>query len=333
MQAENRPLVSFVVPTLNRGWYVSRAVDSCLRNASESVNIEVVVVDSSSDDGSFEDLQAKFGSDTRVRLIQNSRTSGPLKSWIEGVEAATGDFMTFVWSDDVISPTFLQTLLPPLQNGAWLAHGLGKNFAVDSEMEFSDAVSTPEQIDGQVFLGQYYGHKPILPSGPIPSTVSPACSLFHAELVREWTHHVQDFCRATPLREQIMWRRAIGPDLMLYLLAMSPGCPQVAFFRTYTAQFSEHSESISISSNRWIFKAGYWLAKRWYIEKYCQNDDFSHGKKLWAETFWAGRRLLRNKLLRQMREDKRPQRLFFGFLREIVTLLISGWRRGFLVVR
>lgn len=328
MQAENRPVVSFIVPTLNRGWYVSRAVESCLRNASESVNIEIVVVDSSSDDGSFEELQAKFGSDKRVRLMQNPRTSGPLKSWIEGVEAATGEYMTFVWSDDIISPIFLRALLPPLQNGALLAHGLGKNFSVESEMAFPERVPEPEFVDGQVFLEQHFGHGPVLSSGPIPLTLSPACSLFHGELVREWTRHVRDFCRGTPLREQIMWRRAIGPDLMLYLLAMSPGTPRVAFFRTYTAQFSEHSGSISISSNRWVFDVGYWLARRWYIEKFCQSDDCGSGRRFWADSLSAGR-----KLLRRMRKDKQPQLHFFGFLREMATLLFSGWRRGFLAVR
>lgn len=333
MQAENRPLVSFVVPTLNRGWYVSRAIESCLRNASDSVNVEVVVVDSSSDDGSFEELEAKFGSDERVRLMQNPRTSGPLKSWIEGVEAATGEYMTFAWSDDIISPNFLRALLPPLQNGARLAHGLGNNFSVESEMEFPENVPEPELVDGQIFLEQYYGHEPVLSSGPIPLTVSPACSLFQAELVREWAHHVRDFCRATPLREQIMWRRAIGPDLMLYFMAMSPGAPRVAFFRTHTAQFSEHPGSISISSNRWAFHAGYWLAKRWYVETFCQSHSCSSGKRFWADTFSAGRDLLRKKLRRKMRKDKQPKFLLFGFLREIFTLLISGWRRGFLVVR
>ena len=84
------PLVSFVVPTLNRGKYVLRAVRSCLNNDDKNVCIEVVVIDSSSKDGSYEDLQKEFSDDIRVKLLQNPSGSGPIKSWLEGVESISG---------------------------------------------------------------------------------------------------------------------------------------------------------------------------------------------------------------------------------------------------
>ena len=74
----HQPVVSFVVPTLNRGKYVLRAVRSCLKNNDENVCIEVVVIDSSSNDGSFEELQREFSDDNRVKLLQNPRGSGPM---------------------------------------------------------------------------------------------------------------------------------------------------------------------------------------------------------------------------------------------------------------
>ena len=77
----NQVVVSFVIPTLNRGKYVLRAVHSCLKNDDENVSIEVVVIDSSSNDGSFEDLQQEFSADNRVKLLQNPSGSGPIKSW------------------------------------------------------------------------------------------------------------------------------------------------------------------------------------------------------------------------------------------------------------
>jgi len=73
----HQPVVSFVVPTLNRGKYVLRAVRSCLKNNDENVCIEVVVIDSSSNDGSFEELQQEFSADNRVKLLQNPSGSAP----------------------------------------------------------------------------------------------------------------------------------------------------------------------------------------------------------------------------------------------------------------
>ena len=77
-----QPVVSFVIPTLNRGKYVRRAVRSCLKNDDENVCVEVVVIDSSSNDGSFEELQQEFSADDRVKLLQNPSGSGPIKSWL-----------------------------------------------------------------------------------------------------------------------------------------------------------------------------------------------------------------------------------------------------------
>lgn len=314
-------LVSFVVPTLNRGRYVLRAVASCLRNASDSVDVEVVVIDSSSEDGSFETLQAKYGGDRRVRLLQNARGSGPLKSWIEGVEAATGKYMTFVWSDDLISPLFLRMLLPPLQAGAVVSYGAGKIVSVDTNLEFSEVVPEPEFIDGHRFLAQYYE---ITSHESVPIAASPVCSLFDAEVVREWAHHVREFCRATRLREHLMWRRAIGPDLMLYLWALAPGTPQVALFRTTTAQFSAHPGSITISSDKWDLRAGYWLAKLSFIDTFQQNEHRDSLRKYWEWAFITGCYLLLGARLSTHR------RHVFGILKELASLVFIAWRRGFL---
>lgn len=315
--------VSFIIPTLNRGLYVARAVESCLRNTSDSVQLEVVVIDSSSDDGSFENLKATYGSDTRVRLLQNGRSSGPLISWLEGVEAATGDYMTFVWSDDVISPRFLDALLPPLQAGAVLAYGAGMLANVDSSVIFPEEIPAAEFNDRHTLLKNYY-HVQSFPS--VPTVVSPVCSLFDGKIVRGWMQQVERFCHATALRERLMWRSAIGPDLMLYLSALSPETPQVAVVRTYTAQFSEHPGSITISSNDWILKTGYWLAKLWYLEEFQQIEQREVVREYWGSTFMMGCFLLLTAPL-----SKQSRRLSVGVVGELTSLLYMAWRGGFLI--
>lgn len=318
------PLVSFVVPTLNRGRYVLRAVESCLRNVGNGADVEVIVVDSSSDDGSFEQLQTKFGDDERVKLFQNPRGSGPVKSWIEGVEAASGNYMTFVWSDDLISPNFLRTLLPPLQAGAVLSYGEGKVVNVDSEMDFPGTVVEPEFIDANILLDGYYS---LDRTKSTPDAVSPVCSLFDARLVRQWAHQVREFCRATPIRERVMWRHAVGPDLMLYLYALMPGRPPAAVFRTYTAQYSEHPGSITVSSGRSILRAGYWLARCWLLQIiFADHSDGKHRiERMWGILFKKGLIFF----LKAPRSSE-SRRYFFGLAAELYFLLVMAWRGGFI---
>lgn len=317
------PKVSFIIPTLNRGLYVSRAVESCLRNASDSVQLEVVVIDSSSDDGSFENLEATYGNDTRVRLLQNGRSSGPLKSWLEGVEAATGDYMTFVWSDDVISPRFLGALLPPLQAGAVLSYGAGMPANVDSSVIFPEEIPAAELSDRHTLLKRYYR---VQSFRSVPKVVSPVCSLFDGKIVRDWMQQVERFCHATALREHLMWRSAIGPDLMLYLSALTPGKPQVAVVRTYTAQLSEHPGSITTSSNDWILKTGYWLARLWYLEEFHRTEQREVVREYWGSTFMTGCFLLLTAPL-----SSQSRRLSFGVIGELKSLLYMAWRGGFLI--
>ena len=103
---------SFLIPTLNRNGLVQRAVRSCLVALDHArADGEVIVLDSESDDGSWEGLKQEFGEEPRVVLRQNRSGLGPTKSWLDCAEGLTGDAVTFVWSDDYIAPDFLLHLL------------------------------------------------------------------------------------------------------------------------------------------------------------------------------------------------------------------------------
>ena len=283
----NQSVVSFVVPTLNRGRYVLRAVHSCLKNDDKNVSIEVVVIDSSSNDGSFEELQQEFSGDNRVKLLQNPSGSGPIKSWLEGVESISGDYFTFVWSDDLISPMFLKTLLKPLlDTSADVAIGFGENEHLDHELEFSPNSGQFSILDRREMLLRYY--RIAVPKQPHPIIVSPTCSLFSTTDIQPWVAGVRNYCRKTQLRREIMWQSAIGPDLMLYLSSFSPGHFSVALTEKTTAQFSIHPDSISIRSDPCRLQIGYWLARAWYIEAYNNKENPSFTAQLFGAHLLRG---------------------------------------------
>ena len=171
---------------------------------------------------------------------------------------------------------------------------------------------------------KHYYHVQSFPSVTI--VVSPVCSLFDSKIVREWMQHVERFCHTTALRERLMWRSAIGPDLMLYLSALTPGTPHVAVVRTYTAQFSEHPGSITISSNDWNLKTGYWLAKLWYLEEFHRIEQRKVVGEYWGSIFIMGCFLLLTAPL-----TKQSLRLSSGVIRELASLLYMAWRGGFLI--
>jgi hypothetical protein len=256
------PLVSFVVPTLNRGSYVVRAVASCIaaETAELGALVEVIVLDSQSDDGSWEMLNDRFGQDDRVVLAQNKRGLGPTRSWLDGAKLVSGDYVTFLWSDDYVSPDFLSILLPPLLSGDDLAVGTGVIRDIDDDGPLPPAAGSL-RIRAVDFLSGHFG---LVRFGPWPLPVSPAAALMSRRVFDGWISEVERWCRATPLRRDVMWRRAIGPDLMLLMSAGVLG-GEIQLFKSPVAQFSSHSGSITVSSSQWPLRAGYWLARFWAL--------------------------------------------------------------------
>lgn len=88
--------VSVVIPAFNRASTVLRAVRSALRQTYPV--LEVIVVDDCSTDNTVETVEA-IG-DPRVRVIRNSVNSGACKSRNAGIEAAVGEYIALLDSDD-----------------------------------------------------------------------------------------------------------------------------------------------------------------------------------------------------------------------------------------
>lgn len=92
------PLVSVIIPTYNRGWTISRAVDSVLFQTFR--DFELIVVD----DGSEDDTAAILaGYDADIRVIRQPN-AGVSAARNAGVRAAGGEFIAFLDSDDYWLP-------------------------------------------------------------------------------------------------------------------------------------------------------------------------------------------------------------------------------------
>lgn len=96
------PLVSAVVATYNRSYIVCEAIDSMLHQTYP--NIEVIVVDDGSTDDTLEKLK-KYGNQISVIYQENA---GPAAAWNTGIAASKGEIVSFLGSDDIWLPTFVE---------------------------------------------------------------------------------------------------------------------------------------------------------------------------------------------------------------------------------
>ena len=90
------PLVSVVLPTLNRAERLRRSAGSVL--AQTERDLELLVVD----DGSDEDIAAAVAAlnDPRARCIRREQRGGPAAARNTGIRAARGQYLAFQDSDD-----------------------------------------------------------------------------------------------------------------------------------------------------------------------------------------------------------------------------------------
>jgi Glycosyl transferase family 2 len=100
------PFFSVVVTTYNRERIVRRAVDSCLAQTFE--DLEVVVVDDASGDGTVAALESY--DDPRLRVVVHERNRGINPARHTGTVAARGEWIVVVDSDWELMPEALARL-------------------------------------------------------------------------------------------------------------------------------------------------------------------------------------------------------------------------------
>jgi glycosyltransferase involved in cell wall biosynthesis len=104
----NSPLISVVVPNYNHAAFLEERLDSILGQTYQ--NIELIVVDDASTDGSPEIYQ-KYNEHIDTLIINEVNSGTPFKQWKRGIEEAKGEWIWIAESDDYAEPQFLESLL------------------------------------------------------------------------------------------------------------------------------------------------------------------------------------------------------------------------------
>ncbi len=128
-----KPFVSVVIPTFNRAGQVLAALKSVL--AQTYREFEVIVVDDGSTDQTESVLQplinARNGEENRVRYIFQ-QNQGQSSARNKGVNAAQGEWIAFLDSDDVWFPEKLELQVQAIEQFA------GKSWACITDARFVD---------------------------------------------------------------------------------------------------------------------------------------------------------------------------------------------------
>lgn len=113
-----KPLISVIIPIYNTGDSAVKLLDKLIKQSYE--NLEIICVDDGSKDGSF-DLVAEFIRQSKLKnknlnmTILRQKNQGAAGARNLGLKKASGEYVTFIDSDDEVKKTHIEDLLKSLE--------------------------------------------------------------------------------------------------------------------------------------------------------------------------------------------------------------------------
>jgi len=123
----DRPSVSIIMPTFRRVDFLREALESALNQTF--TDFELIVTDNAMSQETVRTV-ASYG-DPRVRYRHNGSNIGALRNALAGFREARGEFVASLHDDDSWEPSFLEQLVPPLQEDPGLALSFCDHYVMD----------------------------------------------------------------------------------------------------------------------------------------------------------------------------------------------------------
>lgn len=139
-------LISIITPAYNCKRTIQETYKSVLSQTFS--DWEWIIVDDCSTDGSFSFLKEMFDHDDRIVLLQTPKNGGTAAARNLGLKHAKGRYITFLDSDDLLDPNYLECQLEFIKtNGPLISAGYRRqakhtctDFFVPNEVDYKKAL-------------------------------------------------------------------------------------------------------------------------------------------------------------------------------------------------
>jgi len=244
------PLVSVMVPVYNR----RALLPDCLKSALAQTcrDLEVIVVDNASTDGTWDVCREFARADSRVRIFRNPENIGPVRNWQRCFREAEGRYGKLLFSDDVLSSYYLEKTLPLLRDPH--VAFVFTMVMIGREPRTSRLAHRFDDHTGR-FSRHHYIRRALLGSR---APVSPGAALFRIKDLRMSLRlnipspTIDDFDR-----------HGAGIDLLLYLMTAAR-YEEVAYVAEPLVFFRAHEGSITHSARDLRLPDAYHQARIWF---------------------------------------------------------------------
>lgn len=144
MQRQNsNPLISVIIPVYNIEPYLEKCIDSVLNQTY--TNLEIILVDDGSTDGSSQVCDKYMTRDKRIKVI-HKKNGGLVSARKAGVKVAMGDYTTYVDGDDWIETSMYENMIGQIADADAILCGVKRDYGDGCSLEIN-----------KVEEGLYYG--------------------------------------------------------------------------------------------------------------------------------------------------------------------------------
>ena len=160
---EDEIRISVILPVFNPGPGICKCIESLRMQLLDG--LEFIFVDDCSTDGSMAAAEAWAAEDERVRILQNEENIGAGPSRNRGIEAARGDYLSFIDPDDYISPDFYELLYKTaLDTNCVIVKGVRvrtdvQSQSVKAELDMNERIAADLKRGRPLYLNFNYGHQ------------------------------------------------------------------------------------------------------------------------------------------------------------------------------
>ncbi len=128
----NKPFISVCVPTYNGASYLRECLDSIV--AQVFTDFEVLIVDDGSSDNTLEIAQEYASKDSRFIIYKNEKNLGLVLNWNHCVELARGEWIKFLFQDDLLTPDCLSKMVVRAKEGCVFVC-CKRDFLIDADVD------------------------------------------------------------------------------------------------------------------------------------------------------------------------------------------------------
>lgn len=263
-------LVSICIPTYNGAKFLSECLESAI--AQTYANVEILIVDDCSSDNSVQIAGGYAERDGRIKVYVNEENLGLVGNWNRCIENANGEWIKYLFQDDVLYPECVQQLMSEarIQNVRFIA--CDREFIFDDAIcdEMRDRYKKNRSVINE-FLGPARGASAANYAERVLRRFSnnyvgePTATLLHRSLIEECGGFNEEFQQVCDVE---FWARAASHDGLAYVPA------PLAAFRVHGSAMS----AINRGSN--AFRSGA-LDALALIDSALEDDSYAKLRSLW----------------------------------------------------